>query len=111
LRILFRHSSVKKHNAETDWQVRVTDPPLHQLDQNSVVNRVEGHHDTLQRLQHFPERVIITRPHHPFDGQSLEVLRQARMPAGLQFVLILQARSKSLISAHRTDFKVRPWRN
>src|SRR5438128_10669643 len=39
--------------------------------------------------QHFPERVTITRPHHPFQGQSLEVLRQARMPGGLQFVLIL----------------------
>ena len=30
---------------------------------------------------------------------------------GLQFVLILQAGSKSLISADWTDFKVRPWRN
>jgi len=55
--------------------------------------------------------MIITRPHHPFEGQSLEVLRQALTTAGLQFVLILQAGSKSLISADWTDFKVRPWRN
>ena len=33
--------------------------------------------------------MTITRPHHPFHGQSLEVLRQVRMPAGLQFVLFL----------------------
>ena len=55
--------------------------------------------------QHFPERVTITRPHHPFEGQSLEVLRHARMPGGLQFVLILPDGSKSLISADWTDFK------
>jgi hypothetical protein len=52
-----------------------------------------------------PERVTITRPHHPFEGQSLEVLRQARMPAGLQFVLILPDGSKSLVPADLTDFK------
>jgi hypothetical protein len=50
------------------------------------------------------ERVIITRPHHPFQGQSLEVLRRARMPGGLQFVLILPDGSKSLIPAEWTDF-------
>src|SRR2546429_9219423 len=55
--------------------------------------------------QHFPERATITRPHHPFHGQSLEVLRQARMPAGLQFVLILPDGSKSLVPADWTDFK------
>src|SRR6266567_7956158 len=54
--------------------------------------------------QHFPERVTITRPHHPFQGQSLEVLRHARMPGGLQFVLILPDGSKSLIPAEWTDF-------
>src|SRR6266700_2866662 len=54
--------------------------------------------------QHFPERVTITRSHHPFQGQSLEVLRQARMPGGLQFVLILPDGSKSLIPAEWTDF-------
>jgi len=41
--------------------------------------------------------VTITGPHHPFQGQSLEVLRHARMPGGLQFVLILPDGSKSLI--------------
>ena len=49
--------------------------------------------------------MTITRPHHPFEGQSLEVLRQARMPAGLQFVLILPDGSKSLVPADWTDFK------
>ena len=49
--------------------------------------------------------MTITRPHHPFEGQSLEVLRQARMPNGLQFVLILPDGSKSLIPADWTDFK------
>jgi len=49
--------------------------------------------------------VTVTRPHHPFEGQSLEVLRQARMPAGLQFVLILPDGSKSLFPADWTDFK------
>jgi hypothetical protein len=29
------------------------------------------------------------RPHHPFEGLSLEVLRQVRMPAGLQFILMV----------------------
>src|SRR3954447_716866 len=54
--------------------------------------------------QHFPERVTITRPHHPFHGQSLEVLREAHMPSGLQFVLILPDGSKSLVPAEWTDF-------
>ena len=49
--------------------------------------------------------MTITRPHHPFHGQSLEVLRQARMPGGLQFVLILPDGSKSLIPADWTDYK------
>ena len=49
--------------------------------------------------------MTITRPHHPFEGQSLEVLRHARMPGGLQFVLILPDGSKSLIPADWTDFK------
>ena len=49
--------------------------------------------------------MTITRSHHPFEGQSLEVLRQARMPDGLQFVLILPDGSKSLIPAGWTDFK------
>jgi len=45
--------------------------------------------------------VTITRSHHPFEGQSLEVLRQAHMnmPGGLQFVLFLPDGSKSLIPA------------
>src|SRR5439155_8268630 len=60
-------------------------------------------HTTHHQL--FPERVTITRPHQPFHGQSLEVLRQARMPAGLQFVLILPDGSKSLVPADWTDFK------
>ena len=51
--------------------------------------------------------MIITRPHHPFQGQSLEVLRHARMRGGLQFVLILPDGSKSLIPAEWTDFKPR----
>ena len=54
--------------------------------------------------QQFPERVTITRSHHPFEGQSLEVLRQARMPDGLQFVLILPDGSKSLVPADWTDY-------
>ena len=48
--------------------------------------------------------MTITRPHHPYHGQSLEVLRQVRMPAGLQFVLFLPDGSKSLIPAEWTDF-------
>ena len=55
--------------------------------------------------QHFPDRVTITRPHLPFEGQSLEVFRHARMPGGLQFVLILPDGSKSMVSADCTDFK------
>ena len=54
--------------------------------------------------QDFPERVTITRPHHPFERLSLEVLRQVRMPAGSQFVLILPNGSKSLIPVEWTDF-------
>ncbi|MBZ5529463.1 MAG: Y4bD/Y4pK family protein [Acidobacteriia bacterium] len=49
--------------------------------------------------------MTITRPHHPSQGQSLEVLRQARMPGGLQFVLILPDGSKSLVPAEWTDFR------
>ena len=35
----------------------------------------------------------------------MEVLRHARMPGGLQFVLILPDGSKSLVSADWTDYK------
>ena len=49
--------------------------------------------------------MTIKSSHHPFHGQSLEVLRQARMPGGLQFVHILPDGSKSLIPADWTDFK------
>jgi hypothetical protein len=49
--------------------------------------------------------VTITRPHHPFEGQCLEVLRHARMRGSLLFVLILPDGSKSLIPAAWTDFK------
>ncbi len=49
--------------------------------------------------------MTIIRPHHPFEGQSLEVLRHARMRGILQFVLILPDGSKSLIPADWTDFK------
>src|SRR5581483_4866673 len=58
-------------------------------------------------LQHFPERVTITRRHHPFEGQSLEVLRQAHMSTGLQFLVILPDGSKSLVPAEWTDFRNR----
>src|SRR3984957_17856 len=39
----------------------------------AVSNRRKPPHTT--HRQDFPQRVIITRPHHPFEGQSLEVLR------------------------------------
>jgi len=59
---------------------------------------------------HYPSSALTrTRhhhaPHHPFEGQSLEVLRHARMPGGLQFVLILPDGSKSLVPAEWTDFR------
>src|ERR1019366_489525 len=56
----------------------------------------------------FPERVKITRPHHPFEGRSLEVLRHANMEGSLNFVLILPDGSKSLIPAEWTDFESAP---
>jgi len=49
--------------------------------------------------------VTITRPHHPFEGQSLEVLGHAHRRGSLQLVLILPDGSKSLIPAEWTDFK------
>ncbi|MBA3915359.1 MAG: hypothetical protein H0X25_16195, partial [Acidobacteriales bacterium] len=49
-------------------------------------------------------RVTITRSNHPFQGQSLELLRHACMRGSLQFVLILPDGSKSLIPADWTDF-------
>jgi hypothetical protein len=45
-----------------------------------VRNRIEVTHHTLPIVSTFPSGVTITRPHHPFHGQSLEALRQARMP-------------------------------
>jgi len=54
--------------------------------------------------QDFPERATITRPHHPFQGQSLEVLRHAQMRGCLQLFLILPDASRSLVPAAWTDF-------
>src|SRR5919199_1724812 len=79
--------------------VRVHTPEVANAESNRRTTRHTTHH------QHLPERVTITRPHHPFEGQSLEVLRQARMPAGLQLLLILPDGSKSLIPADWTDFE------
>jgi len=55
-------------------------------------------------IRDYPERVTITRKHHAFEGQSLEVLRQANMQGSLRFVLILPDGSKSLVPAEWTDF-------
>src|SRR3954464_8256730 len=56
-------------------------------------------------LQEFPKHVTIVRPHHAFEGQSLEVLGHANRQGQLWFVLILPDGSKSLIPAAWTDFK------
>src|SRR6185503_7934558 len=84
-----------------------TGPPPACVSTPSVESAVSNRRKPRQTThhQHFPERVTITRPHHPFHGQSLEVLRQARMPSGLQFVLILPDGSKSLVPAEWTDFQ------
>ncbi|MBZ5612260.1 MAG: Y4bD/Y4pK family protein [Acidobacteriia bacterium] len=74
-----------------------------------VARRAESSRRTPRHTTHhqrFPERVTITRPHHPFHGQSLEVLRQARMRGRLEFVLNLPDGSKSLIPADWTDFQI-----
>ena len=55
-------------------------------------------------LRDYPERVTITRSHHPFEGGSLEVLRHAVRQERLYFVLILPDGSKSLIPADWTDY-------
>jgi len=47
----------EKFATEQWWyktDARITDPPLHQLDQDFVVDRVEGHHDTLPIISTFP---------------------------------------------------------
>src|SRR5438477_4176673 len=72
---------------------------IYLAESNRRTTRHPTHH------QHFPERITITRPHHPFEGQSLEVLRRVRMRAGLQFVLILPDGSKSRIPADWTDYQ------
>src|SRR5437867_10127997 len=55
-------------------------------------------------LRNLPERLTIIRPHHPFEGQSLSVLRRSHRQGRLYFVLILPDGSKSLIPAAWTDF-------
>src|SRR5271165_3348786 len=52
-----------------------------------------------------PERVTIVRPHHPFEGRSLEVLRVTQRHDRLQLVVIIPDGSKSLIPAEWTSFK------
>jgi hypothetical protein len=51
-----------------------------------------------------PSKVTITCPHHPFQWQSLEVLRHTHRDGSLQFVRILPDGSKSLILAEWTNF-------
>jgi hypothetical protein len=55
-------------------------------------------------IRDYPERVTITRTHHPFEGKTLEVLRHAIRQECLFFVLILPDGSKSLIPADWTDY-------
>src|SRR5207249_9972045 len=55
-------------------------------------------------LRNLPKKVTIIRPLHPFEGQSLSVLRHSHRQGRLYFVLILPDGSKSLIPAAWTDF-------
>ena len=56
-------------------------------------------------LRDFPDRVTVVRPHHPFEGRSLEVFRHTHRDGRLHFVLILPDGSKSLVPAEWTDFE------
>jgi len=55
------------------------------------------------RHQHFPEKVIIVRARHPFEGQSLNVFGALNRKGRLLLVLILPDGSKSLVPADWTD--------
>ena len=54
-------------------------------------------------IRNHPDRVTITRNHHPFEGQSLEVLRSLNKHGRLLFVVFLPDGSKSHIPALWTD--------
>src|ERR1039458_5171889 len=54
--------------------------------------------------QDLPERVTITRSHHPFETKALEVLGTIHRKGQLYLVLILPDGSKSMIPAEWTDF-------
>ena len=54
--------------------------------------------------QDLPERVTITRSHHPFETKTLEVLATIHRKGQLLLVLILPDGSKSMIPAEWTDF-------
>ena len=52
--------------------------------------------------------MTITRPHHPFNGKTLDVFRHARRQGRLLLVLILPDGSRSLIPADWTDLRSQP---
>ena len=47
--------------------------------------------------------MTVTRPHHPFKGKTLDILRHARRQGRLYLVLVLPDGSRSLIPADWTD--------
>ena len=53
--------------------------------------------------QHLPERVIVIRARHPFEGKSLNVFRSTHRQGRLVLILILPDGSKSMIPADWTD--------
>jgi hypothetical protein len=55
------------------------------------------------RHQHIPEKVIIVRARHPFEGQSLNVFGAVHRKGRRLLVLILPDGSKSLVPADWTD--------
>ena len=73
----------------------------------SSVRRVESYRRKTPHTTHhqdLPERVTITRSHHPFETKTLEVLATIHRKGQLLLVLILPDGSKSMIPAEWTDF-------
>ena len=56
-------------------------------------------------LDGFPPSVTIIRPHHPFEGQTLELLGWSHRHNRLHLLLILPDGSRSLIPAEWTDLQ------
>ena len=70
--------------------------------------RTTRHNTHHHHLDGYPKRVTVRRPHHPFDGQSLELFSAVSHQGEIKLVLVLPDGTRARIPAAWTDLHGTP---